>query len=86
MEDASGTLWVSDECGLARLQPSTNQFDYLYSAPPGQTQRTVGANSLVADGNGGLWFGNPGGLFHFGQGRLSATQPPGTHSEEIQIR
>ena len=70
MEDPNGTLWVSDECGVARLQPSTNQFEYVYSVPPGQTQRTVGANTLVADGNGGLWFGNPRGLFHFGQGRL----------------
>lgn len=62
-EDKSGAIWAGTQNGLARYNPTTNDFT-RFSPPPGpSTQRIVKA--IIGDGKDGMWLATWGGLQHF---------------------
>ncbi|MEQ1745704.1 MAG: ATP-binding protein, partial [Saprospiraceae bacterium] len=64
LRTAKGLLWVATgSCQLARLDPSTGQFDYFdFGQLFGDNAGAVRALSLVEDGNGTFWVGTQLGL------------------------
>ncbi len=70
-EDANGSLWVADDRGVVRLRPSARGFEVVYEAVPNTASRGWGGvRVVVADNQGGVWFGNELGLFHFSEEKL----------------
>ena len=70
-EDASGSLWAADDRGVVRLRPSATAFEIVYEAVPNTASRgSGGVRVVVADDQGGVWFGNELGLFHFAEEKL----------------
>ncbi|MEJ6000111.1 two-component regulator propeller domain-containing protein [Paucibacter soli] len=61
--DAAGRLWIGTSgAGLVRYERASNSFTTL---PVGQAGLShVSVNSIIDDGNGGLWVGTNGGLDH----------------------
>jgi len=61
--DAAGRLWIGTSgAGLVRYERASNSFTTL---PVGQAGLShVSVNSIIDDGNGGLWVGTNAGLDH----------------------
>ncbi|MFN0035005.1 MAG: two-component regulator propeller domain-containing protein, partial [Saprospiraceae bacterium] len=64
LRTANGRLWVATgSCQLARLNPSTGQFDYFdFGQLFGENAGAVRVLALVEDGNGTFWVGTQLGL------------------------
>jgi diguanylate cyclase (GGDEF)-like protein len=62
-EDGAGRLWIGSQAGLARYNPTTDDFT-LFAAPAGPKNNRL-ITRIIGDGRGGMWLGTWGGLQHF---------------------
>jgi diguanylate cyclase (GGDEF)-like protein len=62
-EDKQGRIWAGTQNGLARYNPTSNDFT-VFVAPAGPTNRGI-IKAIISDGKAGMWLASWGGLQHF---------------------
>lgn len=77
MEDAGGNLWLTTNKGIARFDPTRNNFR-RYDMRDGLVRDEFNAGAFARAADGRFFFGGPGGLlgFHPDSLRINAQPPP----------
>lgn len=77
VEDPHGTVWVGSSAGLHRLDPDTASFEEIWAGPLKTSgDPDHGAESLVLDREGRVWFGTRSGVGWVDSLRGSLKAPP----------
>lgn len=75
LKDRSGKLWISTNAGLARFDPTTEEF-WVLGAESGIQAGRFFANSAYAADDGLLYFGGPNGITVIDPSRLAPSRKP----------
>ncbi|AKS43185.1 hybrid sensor histidine kinase/response regulator transcription factor [Wenzhouxiangella marina] len=67
---SDGSIWIAMDASFARYQPSLDEWQWIYSAPPEASGRSLPMSLTVAErGEGDYWFANQYGVAHWLAGR-----------------